>query len=135
MLQDLPPIKDNKVHVSYNVNTLFVNIPLIYKIEYVLHKTCNEKLLQPIFKKNIIRRLFYKLTTECTFQFSFHFLKQIDVCAMIRSMLVVLADIHMVRLGNTVLRPLIPSFYKWLIDDIYTKCNKNGENILVKISK
>ena len=54
MLQHLPPIKDNKVQVSYNVNTQFANIPLKYKIEFVLHKTYNEKLLQPIFKKNII---------------------------------------------------------------------------------
>ena len=123
------------MQVSYNVNTQFVNIALRYKIEYVLHKTYNEKLLQPIFKKNIIRRLFYKLTTECTFQFNFHFLKQIDGCTMVGPMLVVLAGIHMVRFGDAVLHPLNPSFYKLFIDDVYTKCNKNVENILVKNSK
>ena len=47
-------------------------------------------------------------------------------------LLVILADIHMVRSENAAVCPLNPSFYKRFVDDIYTKCNKNAEDVLFK---
>ena len=67
MLKDLPLLKDNVEYVSYDVDLLFMNIPLKDTIENVIHKIYDGKVLQPICKKNIFKILLYKLTTKCTF--------------------------------------------------------------------
>ena len=74
----------------------------------------------------------YKFTTECTFQFHFQFLKQIDGCSMGGPLSAILADIDMIRSKNEAVRRLNPSFYKRSVDDIYTKRNKNAANVLLK---
>ena len=38
---------------------------------------------------------------------------------------VTLADIHLIRTENDVVKPLKPLFYKRYVDDIYSRCKKN----------
>ena len=68
MIKALPLLQKNVEYVSYDVDSLFTNIPLKETIDYIIHKIYNEKLLKPICKKLIFKRLFYKLTTN-QFQF------------------------------------------------------------------
>ena len=86
--------------------------------------------LKPICKKLIFKRLLYKLTTDCTIQFNQNFYKQIDGCAMGGPLSVILADIHMVRTENEVVKPLNPPFYKRFVDDIYSRRNKSQQDVL-----
>ena len=82
MIKALPPLQKNEEYVSYDVESLFTNIPLKETIDYIIHKIYNEKLLKPICKKLIFKRLLYKLTTDCTIQSNQSFYKKVDGCAM-----------------------------------------------------
>ena len=130
MIKALPPLQKKEEYVSYDVESLFTNIPLKETVSYIIHKIYNEKLLKPIFKKLIFMRLLYKLTTDCTIQFNKCFCKQIDGCAMGGPLSVILADIHMVRTENVVVKPLNPEFYKRFVDDMYSRRNKSQQDVL-----
>ena len=43
---------------------------------------------------------------------------------------VILADIHMVRTENEVVKPMNPPFYKRFVDDIYSRRNKSQQDVL-----
>ena len=47
-------------------------------------------------------------------------------------LLVILADIHMIRSENAVVRSVNSSFYKRFVDDIYTKRSKHTDDLLLK---
>ena len=126
----LPPLQKNEEYVSYDVDSLFTNIPLKETIDYIIHKIYIEKFLKPICKKLIFKRLLYKLTTDSTIQFNQRFYKQIDGCAMGGPLSVILADIHMVRTENELVKPMNPPFYKRFVDDIYSKRNKSQKDVL-----
>ena len=63
-------------------------------------------------------------------QFNQCFYKQIDGCKMGGPLSVILADIHMVRTENEVVKPMKPSFYKRFVDDVYNKRNKSQQDAL-----
>ena len=132
MIKALPPSQKNEEYVSYDVESLFTNIPLKETIDYIIHKIYNLKLMKPISKKLIFKRLLYKLTTDCMIQFNQSFYKQIDGCTMGGPLSVILADIHMVRTENEVVKPLNPPFYKQFVDDIYSRRNKSQQDVLFK---
>ena len=111
---------------------MFTNIPLKETVDYIIRKIYNEKFLKPICKKLIFKRLLYKLTIDCTIQFNQRFNKQIDGCAIGGPLSVILADIHMVRTENEVVKPVNPSFYKRFVDDIYSKRNKSQQDVLLE---
>ena len=106
------------------------NIRFKETIDYIIHKIDNEKLLKPICKKLIFKRLLYKFTADCTIQFNQSFYKQIDGCAMGGPLSIKLADIHMVRTENEVVKPMNPPFYKRFVDDIYSRRNKFQQDVL-----
>ena len=64
MIKALPPLQKNEEYVSYDVDSLFTNIPLKETIDYIIHKFYNKKFLKPICKKLIFKWLLYKLTTD-----------------------------------------------------------------------
>ena len=47
-----------------------------------------------------------------------------------RPLSVILADIHMVRTKNEVVKPMNPPFYKRFVDDIYSRRNKSQQDVL-----
>ena len=51
MLKDLRSLKYDENYISYNLDSVFTNIPLNDTIEYVIHKIYDEKVLQPIRPK------------------------------------------------------------------------------------
>ena len=51
MLKDLRSLKYDENYISYNLDSVFTNIPLNDAIEYVIHKIYDEKVLQPIRPK------------------------------------------------------------------------------------
>ena len=46
-------------------------------------------------------------------------------CSIGRPLLVTLADIHVIRTKNDVVKPLKPFFYKRFVDGMYGRCKKN----------
>ena len=45
-------------------------------------------------------------------------------------MSLILADIHIVKTENEVVKPMNPPFYKRFVDDIYSKRNKSQKDVL-----
>ena len=103
MLRDFLPLNNDKEYVSYDVDSLFTNIPLKETIDYILEEIYVNR--KPISSKLIFKRLLYNLTIERTFQFNTKFFKQIDGCSMGGPLSVTLLDIHMTRTENNVVKP------------------------------
>ena len=83
MLSPITPLQDDEEDVSYDAESLFINIPIQETINYIIKRIYVYKKLTPIRSKlNFFRRLLIKLTTECTFKFNNRFLKQVDGCTM-----------------------------------------------------
>ena len=93
MLRDLPPLNNDEEYVSYDVDSLFKNIPLKETIDDILEEIYVNGKMKPICSKLIFKRLLYKLTTECIFQLNMKFFKQIDGCSMGGPLSVTLSDI------------------------------------------
>ena len=129
MLSSIPPLQDDEEDVSYDVESIFTNIPIQETINYIIEQIYVHKKLTPICSKLIFRRLLIKLATECTFKFNNRFLKQVDGCTMGGPLSVTFSDIYMVKMENDVVIPSKPIFYSRFVDDIYSR-RKLGDNVL-----
>ena len=124
MIKNQKPFSSDEECVSYDMDSLFSNIPVEETIEYIIHQIYNEKKVPQICSKTIFRRLMYKLTTECAFQFNQNLFKQTEGCSVRGPLSVTLADIHMIRTEKDIVTPLKPIFYKRFVDDIYNRRKK-----------
>ena len=125
LIKDQPPLNDDEEYVSYDVDSLFTNIPVAETIEYIIHQIYIEKKIPPICSKLIFKRLLLKLITKCSFQFNHQLLKQVEGCTIGGPLSVTLAEIHMKRMENDVAIPLKPIFYRRFVGDIINRCKKN----------
>ena len=130
MLKDQEPLNPNEEYVSYDVESLFTNIPVDETINYIINEIYQKKKLPQICSKTIFKRLLYKLTTEVSFQFNYKLFKQTDGCTMGGPLSVTLSDIHMIRMETDVVVPIRPIFYKRYVDDIYNRRQKNTCDVL-----
>ena len=74
-----PPLQEDEEDVSYDVESLFTNIPINVTIYYILDQIYNKNNLKPIYPKLIFKRLLLKLVTEVTFTINNNFSnKQMD---------------------------------------------------------
>ena len=53
--------------VSYDVESLYTNIPVKETIDYILHKIYVDKSIKLFCKKSIFKKLLVKLPKECVF--------------------------------------------------------------------
>ena len=130
MLSSIPPLQDDEEDVSYDVESLFINIPIEEAIKYSTEQIYVHKKLMPICSKLIFRTLLIELAaTECTFKFNIKFLKQVDGCTIGGPLSVTFSDIYVVKMENDVVIPSKPIFYRRFADDIYSRW-KLGHNFL-----
>ena len=114
MTKQQPPLKGNEEYVSYDVESLFTNVPVRETIEYIIDQIYNKEKLKTIATKLIFRRLLLKLAT---FIFNGRFYQQTDGCTMGGPLSLVFANICMIKLEEDVVRPINPHFYKRFVDD------------------
>ena len=81
MLKQQTPLISDEEYVSYDVESLFKNIPVDETISYVINEIYQNN-LPKICSKTIFKRLLYKLITEVSFQFNYNLLKQTNGCTM-----------------------------------------------------
>ena len=62
------PMSEDEEDISYDVASLFTNIPIKETIDFTCSEFYNRKKLKPICKRPIFKKLLYKLTTEFTFK-------------------------------------------------------------------
>ena len=130
MLKDQEPLNPNEEYLSYDMESLFTNIPVDETINYIINEIYQKKKLPQICSKTIFKRLLSKLTTEVSFQFNYKLFKQTDGCTMGGPLSVTLSDIHMIRMETDVVVPIRPIFYKRYVDDIYNRRQKNTCDVL-----
>ena len=130
MIKNQPPLRENEEYVSYDIVSLFTNIPIKETIDYIIDQVYNKKVIKEICNKLIFTRLLYKLTTESTFIFQSNYYKQIDGCTMGGPLSVILSDIFMTKLENDIVRPAKPEYYKRYVDDIICRRIKNEGDLL-----
>ena len=133
MLKEQPPLADNEEYVSYDVESLFTNIPIKETIDYILTEIYDKHTIPPICSKLIFKRLLLKLTTESTFIFNNNFYKQTDGCTMGGPLSVIFSDIFMTKMELDALKPPMDrALYKRYVDDIFTRRFKNEPDTLLE---
>ena len=128
-LSSISLLQDEKENVSYDVESLFTNIPIEETANYIIEQTHVHKKLLTICSKLIFRRLLIKLAVECTFKFNSRFLKQVDGCTMGGPLSVTFSDIHMVKMESDVVILSKAIIYCRFVDAIYSR-QKLEENAL-----
>ena len=79
MLKDQEPLNPNEEYVSYDVESLFTNIPVDETINYIINEIYQKRKLPQICSKTIFKRLLFKLTTEVSFQFNYKLFNKLTV--------------------------------------------------------
>ena len=119
------PISEDEEDVSYDVESLFTNIPIKDTIDFICEEVYVHKKLEPIFKISIFKKLLYKLTTKCTFSAAGKLQKQVDGVSMGGTLSVILSDCFMNKMERDIVLPLKPKFYCRFVDDTYKRRKKN----------
>ena len=70
MIKQQPTLKENEEYMSYDVESLFTNVPVRKTIEYIIDQIYNKEKLKTIATKLIFRRLLLNLATENIFIFN-----------------------------------------------------------------
>ena len=120
MLSNLPPLLAKEMDASYNVESLFTNIPIKDTREYIIEQIYTHKKLKPICSKLIFKRLLLKLATECTYTFNHKFSKEIDGCTMLGRLPITFSDIYKIKMESEIVIPQKFLFYHRYVDDIYS---------------
>ena len=133
-------ISEDEEDVSYDVESLFTNIPINETIDFICDEIYIHKKLQPICKRSIFKKLLLKLITECTFSVNEQLCKQVDGVSMGGTWSVVISDCFMNKMERDVVIPLKPKFYKRFVDErfdepdeLFDKMNSYHPNIKLTI--
>lgn len=118
-------MSEDEEDVSYDVESLFTNIPIKDTINYICDEIYRHEKLKPLCKESIFKKLLYKITTECTFSANGTLRKQIDGVAMGGTLSVTLSDIFMNKMEKDIVIPIEPKFYRRYVDDTYRRRKKN----------
>ena len=124
-------LKEDEEDISYDVESLFTNVPIDETIEYILDQIYVNKKLKPICTRLIMKRLLKRLTSDCLFSVNERLIKQIDGCAMGSPLSVVLSGIFMTKLEKEVVYPESPILFKRFVDDVFNRKKKNAEDTLL----
>ena len=124
MLNNVPIFEDEE-DASYDVESLFPNIPIKDTVDFICEEIYVHKKLEPICKKSIFKKLVYKLTTECTYSATGKLRKQVDRVSMGGTLSVTLSDCFMNKMERDIILPLKPKFYCRFVDDTYRRRKKN----------
>ena len=129
-LKQQDPLLPDEEYISYDVESLFTNVPVHETIEYILQEIYVKEKLPKICFKLIMNRLLLKLTTENTFMLNSNFYKQTDGCTMGGTLSVIFSHIYMTKTEEDVAKPTNQSFYKRFVDEIISKKKKDQPDLL-----
>ena len=82
MIKELPPLQEDEEDVSYDIESLFRNIPINNTIDYILDQIYVQHKLKAKCSKLTFKCLLIKLSTKVTFTFNSKSCKQTDGCTM-----------------------------------------------------
>ena len=125
--------------VSFDVESLFTNIPTRETIEIILNRAYNKETnptgLYHGLRRNNLKKLLEICTQESHFQFGGQFYDQIDGVAMGSPLGPLFANVFMSEFENTHLDKLeslgFVSWYRYVDDVFASLCDKNNVNIIL----
>ena len=125
--------------VSFDVASLFTNVPLKRTINIILDRIYKEKVLNVTLKKSTLKKLIFDCCTKTTFSFNDNLYEQKDGVCMGSSLGPVLANIIMTELEKLILPKLIGDdvikFYIRYVDDTLVMIkNEHIEEVLSKFN-
>ena len=105
--------------VSYDVTSLFTNVPLDFTIDIILRKIYAEKLIKTKISRNEMKMLLELCTKELHFSYNNETYKQVDGIVMGNPLGPVIANIFMVEFENKTIPRISDKMPKWMryIDD------------------
>lgn len=119
--------------VSFDVTSLFTNVPLDYTIEVILDKVYRQKRIKTKLKREEMRALLNICTKEMHFCLNNKIYKQDDGVCMGNPLGPVIANIFMVELENILVPTMSAVLPEWIryVDDTFTFVKKGElENVL-----
>ena len=119
--------------VSFDVKSLFTNVPLKKTIEIILRKVYDENLIQTEIPRKEMEELLLICTQNVHFTFNGSVYQQIDGVAMGSPLGPVIAGIFMVELENTIVPTLRDSllFWKRYVDDTLCFVKKGSRDFVM----
>ena len=104
-------LDDQEITVSYDVSSLFTEVPLDETINHIVEEIYTRNKLRKLGPKHLFKRLLCNVTKNTVFTFNNRLYRQIDGCGMGNPLSPVLANIFMAKLEEDVVRPYNPPFY------------------------
>ena len=121
--------------VSFDITSLFRNVPLSYTINIILKKMYKEKLLKTKLKRKEMKELLELCTKELHFAFNGKMYKQVDGVVMGNPLGPVIANIFMVELENKQVPKLASKLKNWhrYVDDTVAFVKEGQVEPIIKI--
>ena len=104
-------LDSNEENVSYDVDSLFICIPLGETINFIVYEIYVRKKLEPFCEKSVSIKLLNKVCKGCTFLADGRLIRQVDGCPMSGPISVVLSNIFCVKMEFDVVKPLKSKLY------------------------
>ena len=121
---------NNLYLASFDITSLFTNIPLDETIDLILKANTDKRLSKKI-QPGLLKRMLGVASKDCVFQFNNSFFLQKDGVAMGSPLGPTMANIFMCHFEDTHLKeclhPYKPVFYKRYVDDILLGFNKKED--------
>ncbi|XP_066925101.1 uncharacterized protein [Clytia hemisphaerica] len=130
MIRNQSPITLDEEYVSYDVESLFTNVPINDTVDYILDQIYVHKKLPILCTRLVMKRLLLKLSADSTFIFQSCFFKQTDGCTMGGPLSVTLANIFLTKMETEIVKSIKPPFYKRYVDNIITRRKINEPDYL-----
>ena len=129
--------RSNQKMISFDVVSLFTNVPLERTIEIILKKVYKEKLIKTKIKRDDLKNLLYLCTKEGHFTFNEETYNQTDGVMMGSPLGSLMANIFMCELENTLVPTMANELEEWtrFVDDTFALIDPSAlERILQKLN-
>ena len=140
-IQNIPDVLFEKGYrfVSFDVKSLFTNVPLAKTIDIILNRVYDQKLIETKLKRRSLKKLISDVCKKTTFSFNNQLYEQLDGVSMGSSLGPVLANIIMTELENVLIKDLLDTgtiaFYARYVDDTLVLVKPNDvQKVLNKLN-
>ena len=122
-------LDDGYVFVSFDVVSLFTNVPLEKTVNIILDRVFNHKLISTNLKRRSLKKLILDTCRKTVFSFNNVLYKQIEGVSMGACLGPLLANVIMTEFENVIIKPLLRNktlgFYKRYVDDTLVLVKKS----------
>ena len=121
--------------ISFDVVSLFTNVPLQQTIDIILRKVYDEKLIRTNIRRENMKELLLLCTQGVPFTFNDDIYMQVDGVMMGSPLGALFANIYMCELENTIIPQLESSMKNWTryVDDTFAFVKPGEENNILEI--